>query len=70
MFLLQVSLNCQLFEYDIFEGVKCKYAWKKHPVSRVSLLTWAYRSMAHATRNIWQTRNTGFMLFLPSDDDR
>lgn len=24
---------------------------------------------AHATRNIWQTRNTGFMLFFPSDDD-
>ncbi len=24
---------------------------------------------AHATRNIWQTRNTGFMHF-PSDDDR
>lgn len=70
MFLLKVSLNCHSFEYDVSEGVKRKYGWEKHPISRVSLSTWAYRSMAHATSNIWQTRNTGFVLFLPSDDDR
>lgn len=61
-----------MFEYDVFEGVNANMLGKNILFLMFPCphgLTGVPRS-AHATRNIWQTRNTGFMLFLPSDDDR